>query len=134
MERVMRERAATAPVIVFLDTKTKAHRVVKICKTLKITCDLVTTDEEFEKVLSLIRKRTSGVVAAIGKYGRGADIRFATDSYVVIGYLPTNMDQVRQFTGRSSRTMQVHNSLVVCIDKEATPRCIKERLDNNWAN
>ena len=49
------------------------------------------------------------------EYGRGADIRFKVDSFVVIGFLPSMYDSVLQMTGRSSRTMGNHRSKLIAI-------------------
>ena len=45
-------------------------------------------DDSLEQLMDSIRDDETGVVATLGSYGRGMDIRFGKDSFVIIGYIP----------------------------------------------
>lgn len=75
-----------------------------------------------------IRFQDKGVVATLSRYGRGADIRFKTDSFVIIGFAPKSMDQVVQMTGRSSRKMGTHESMVMAVDGENDEQALRAHL------
>ena len=75
-----------------------------------------------------LRNLKKGVVAALERFGRGTDISFKVDSYVLIGYKPARLDIVRQMAGRSSRSMGRHMSKVICSDKTLTSGCIEDNL------
>lgn len=96
---------AEKPVIVFLDTKTKANRLKKFCSAKSLQFDAITEDLALEPTMSVIRNNNTGVVAALGVYGRGADIRFRVDSHVIVAFIPHRLDILTQMVGRSSRTM-----------------------------
>ena len=128
LRRVIDEKANIKPVIVFLENKSKVSRVAKMCKEKGIVCDQATNDIELENVRSVIRQKDRGVVLTLGSYGRGVDLRFKVDSLVVIGYAPANLDCVIQMTGRSSRTMGTHESLVLIHDKTGNTAAVQERL------
>ena len=68
------------------------------------------------------------MVAAVKEYGRGADIRFKVDSFVVIAFLPTMYDNVLQMTGRSSRTMGNHKSKLIAIHEKHLSEGIEDFL------
>ena len=57
-----------------------------ICKDLHVSMDSVKTDEELASKSLLMRSHRFGVIAAKLAYGRGADLRFAVDSHVVIPF------------------------------------------------
>ena len=78
--------------------------------------------------MNMIRQQDRGVVAAVKEYGRGADIRFKVDSFVVIAFLPTMYDNVLQITGRSSRTMGSHKSKLIAIHDRHLSDSIEEYL------
>jgi len=81
-----------------------------------------------EQVMSVIRHNTSGVVITLAQYGRGADIRFKKDSFVIIGYIPVRLDIVSQMIGRSSRTMKIHQGKLIGVDKHLTAVSLVDKL------
>ena len=78
--------------------------------------------------ITVIRRMTTGDVATLPPYGRGVDIRFKTDSVVVIGFLPSRMEQVRQMAGRISRSLGRHRFLIVYEQPQLTPDTLENRL------
>ena len=90
----------------------------------------MTEDHKLEGVLSLIRGRDKGVVGALEVYGRGADIRFKKDSFVIIGFLPVTKDKMRQMVGRSSRTFGNHKSKLIAVHKTLTSGEVDRHLDS----
>ena len=91
--------------IAFFSTKTSIKRLRKFCESISIEFDSISDDQQLLDVMSTIRHKDRGVVGALDYYGRGADIRFRLDSFVIIGFLPQKYDYVRQMIGRSSRTL-----------------------------
>lgn len=78
--------------------------------------------------MSVIRQKDKGVVATLGSYGRGVDIRFAVDSLVIIGFIPDRLDNVRQMAGRSSRTLGVHSSRLIAQHTFLTSQSVQSHL------
>ena len=71
-------------------------------------------------------------MATLEKYGRGTDISFQVDSFVLIAYRPPRKDVARQMLGRSSRRMGGHVGKVLFIDKLlATERDVEDHLDGS---
>ena len=68
--------------------------MAKMCSEKGIDVDKACDDQTLTTVLSVIRHKNDGVVATLGKYGRGVDIRFNVDSLVIIGYIPPRFDSV----------------------------------------
>ena len=79
--------------------------------------------------MSTIRHKDRGVVGALDYYGRGADIRFRLDSFVIIGFLPQKYDYVRQMIGRSSRTLGQHFAKLIAYDKKIPSEAVTDRLE-----
>ena len=82
------------PIIVFFDNKKKIKELKSFCKMHELPYFPAETDHQLQNVMSLIRTQERGVVATLGDYGRGADIRFKVDSFVLIGFLPHMYDSV----------------------------------------
>ena len=88
MEDVIRGECDTNPIIVYVDTKKKARRIEQICKGNHVTYWEALDDRNLEQSMAMVASQTKGLLCALSKYGRGSDIRFKTDSFILIGYLP----------------------------------------------
>lgn len=124
----MRSKYKEQPVIVFFETKQMVTKLVKFCKANKLLAFSATDDMQLSQMMGAIRHQEKGVVATLKAYGRGADIRFEKDSFVVIGFTPKRMDEVKQMTGRSSRTMKTHMSKVIVVDPKGNPADVQKDL------
>ena len=122
METVIRAECDTNPIIVYVDTRKKAKRIEQICKVYEVPYWEALDDKKLELSMARVSSQTKGLLCSLPKYGRGSDIRFKTDSFVLIGYLPERLETIKQMTGRSSRKMKSHHSRVMCIH---------QKLDNN---
>lgn len=122
------EHYSKEPILIFMPTKTKITEVKKLCEMMDLEYADAVDDRSLEQLLGSIRERNRGVVATLASYGRGADIRFKTDSFVIIGFVPKEIDSVRQMTGRSSRTMRLSRSKIVAMDKFETDESIVQKL------
>ena len=117
MEETITREANQRPIIVFVNKKNQVGKLKTLCATLDIPFFSATSDTEMATTLGVIGNLERGLVAALDSYGRGIDIRFKVDSFVLIGFLPERLEAVKQMSGRSSRTMKKHFSKLVCIDK-----------------
>ena len=110
------------PIIVFFQHKNKIKELKKFCDTHKPNIPFYSAenDPQIVRMMSEIRPLDRGVVATIGEYGRGLDIRLKVDSFVVIGFLPSRYDNVLQMSGRSSRSQGNHKSKLIAIHPDIT--------------
>ena len=88
MENVIRGECDTNPIIVYVETKVKANRIKQICNANKVPYWAALDDKQLEKSLAVVGSQSKGLLCALPQYGRGVDIKFKTDSFVLIGYLP----------------------------------------------
>ena len=88
MESVIRGECDDNPIIVYVDTKVKANRIKNICSAYNIPYWAALDDKQLERSLAVVGSQSKGLLCALPKYGRGADIKFKTDSFVLIGYMP----------------------------------------------
>ena len=88
MENTIRGECDTNPIIVYVETKKKAGRIEQICKANNVPYYEALDDKKLETSMGIVARQTKGVLCALPKYGRGCDIKFKTDSFVLIGYLP----------------------------------------------
>ena len=103
------------------------NMVKGICDAQKIPLFPAAKDKDLIDAITVIRRMTTGDVATLPPYGRGVDIRFKTDSVVVIGFLPSRMEQVRQMAGRISRSLCRDRFLIVCEQPHLTPDTLENR-------
>ena len=85
---MIKDKWLELPILIFFDTKTKVTLAKKICSEMKIDFYSAVTDQELETLKTVIKGKDRGVVATLAYYGRGTDIRFKDDSYVIIGFTP----------------------------------------------
>ena len=78
--------------------------------------------------LSVIGTLSRGLIAASDVYGRGIDMRFKIDSFVLISFMPKRLAYVHQMMGRSSRTMGKNYCKLVCVDKILTNDRVEDRI------
>jgi len=109
-KKTIQDYMAERPVIVFVNTKVLANRIKKLCGELSIVPYMLLENHHFSAVKHDIQLTKTGVLIAMDMYGRGADLKFGADSFVLIAFLPDKLDEVLQMTGRSSRTLQTHRS------------------------
>ena len=88
MEDVIRGECDTNPMIVYVDTKVKAKRIEQICKANNVLYWKALNETQLEQSMAVVASQTKGLLCALPKYGRGSNIRFKEDSFVLIGYLP----------------------------------------------
>lgn len=126
----MSAAAETEPVIVFTDIKTKASRIKDITKRLQLPFYQITDDSQVQQVCAVIKSQSRGVLAVLQKYGRGTDIAFKTDCFVVVAFKPASPEVLRQMTGRSSRRMGKHVSKVIVVDPNLDAIGMETSIDN----
>ena len=102
------EKAENCPIIFFVDKKNKIDKIKLLCQIKSIAFYQIREDHQVKSIRACIRHLSKGVFVALEKYGRGTDLRFDRNSYVVIAFSPDRMDHVQQMIGRSSRTMEAH--------------------------
>ena len=66
------------------------------------------TEAKLLQARSFLKEEESGLIVMDRKHGRGADVRFKKDSYVLVTFQPENEVELNQYAGRSSRTMKQH--------------------------
>lgn len=64
------------------------------------------TEAKLLQARSYLKEEEKGLIVMDRKYGRGADVRFKVDSYVLVTFAPKNEIELSQYAGRSSRTMK----------------------------
>ena len=103
MENAIRGECDTNPIIVYVESKKNAKRIEQICSANNVPYYEALEDKKLENTMAIVERQTKGLLCALPKYGRGCDIKFKTDSFVLIGYLPKRLSTIQQMTGRSSR-------------------------------
>ena len=88
--------------------------------------DFILEDKQLNALIAMIRNMDRGIIVAMDKYGRGTDLRFVTDSHVIINFKPKTLDRVYQMAGRSSRKMKIHMATLICEDPILTDDTIEE--------
>ena len=78
----------------------------KIAERNRLAFYDATTDAKLLQARSYLKEEDNGLVVIDRKFGRGSDIRFKVDSYVIVTFVPDNELELMQLAGRSSRTMK----------------------------
>ena len=128
LSKTIRHHCDSKPIIVFANKPKQFDAVKKFCHDFKIQRVVVRSDEDLQSARALMSQMTAGVLIVSSDYGRGADLRFACDSHVIVPYQLATMSELHQLTGRSSRTGgQAYGTLIYQtrqLDAEAIERCL----------
>ena len=96
------------PIIVFLKKQSQVKELKAIAARQRLTFYDAMTEAKLLQARSYLRQEERGLIVMDRKYGRGADVRFKVDSYVLVIFQPDNEVELNQYAGRSSRTMKQH--------------------------
>ena len=105
--------------------------VKKICTTLKLSLATIRTEEDLRVNRVKIRDLAQGVLAVDRKYGRGADLRFARDSHILVPFQLELKSELHQLMGRSSRTGARNFGTFIYQDEQLSADTVIEMLTVN---
>ena len=87
-----------------------------------------TTEPKLLQARSYLKEESKGILAIDRKFGRGSDVRFKVDSYVLVTFQPDDEQEMHQLAGRSSRTMKRHQCLVLVESPDKDSAQIKNTI------
>ena len=116
------------PIIVFCRMKTIIKLIMENIQHIHLPKVVLIEDKDLQHSKVVIKNFNRGILFALSDYVRGTDLRFLEDSHVIVNFLPNNMEEVIQATGRSSRTMNTHSATVICQDHLSDSDNIEQRL------
>ena len=93
--------------------KAKASKLKEIAQSNRMQFYEATTDNKLIHFRNYLKEENEGLIVLDRKYGRGSDIRFKVDSFVLVTFIPNDTLELTQLAGRSSRTMKQHSCAVV---------------------
>ena len=84
----------SSPVIVIIKEKSKLKELKKIAEKYRLTCYDALTEAKLLQARSYLREESTGLIVIDRKSGRGSDIRFKVDSYVLVAFQPSNKQEL----------------------------------------
>ena len=128
IEDRIRDHRNSKPIIAFVKEKAKASKLKEIAQSNRMRYYEATTDTKLIHFRKYLKEESEGIIVLDRKYGRGSDIRFKVDSYVLVTFIPNDSLELTQLSGRSSRTMKQHCCAVVTQHETMDADNIKHKV------